>query len=80
MNVAMWVLSSFLVVVITMVAMGMAIRPYIAVLVSERDAWKHRALDAEGMAQRDDRGDVRLIDPKDLGLPWQDDVWLKGQL
>ena len=77
MTVALWIVTSFLVVVITMVAMGMAIKPYVADLVAERDLWKARALDAEGMAQRDDRGDVRLIDPKDPGLPWED-IWLKG--
>jgi len=77
MTVALWILTSFLVVVITMVALGMAIRPYVAELVADRDQWKARALDAEGMAQRDDRADVRLIDPNDPGLPW-DDIFLKG--
>ena len=76
MTVALWIVTSFLVVVITMVAMGMALRPYVADLVADRDAWKARALDAEGMAQRDDRLEVRLLDPTDIELPWQQ--YLKG--
>ena len=70
MTVAAWIVTMVLVIVITLVVMGWAIRPYVAVLVADRDAWKERALEAEGMAQRDDRGDVRLIDPKDLDFPW----------
>jgi len=80
MTVLAWIVSSFLVVVITMVAMGYAVRPYIAALVAERDDWKARCLEAEGWRQREDGlGDVKLIDPNDHGLPWQD-TFLKGDV
>jgi len=81
MTVAAWILTSVLVVIITLVVMGAAIRPYVAELVTDRDAWKDRALAAEFQVEASQGNDVKLLDPKDHGLPWSDDpadVWLKG--
>lgn len=84
MTVAAWILTSCLVVFITMVAMGYAIRPYVADLRADRDVWKARALEAEGRQAHDGIDDVRVLDPS-TGLPWTTDserddiaVWLKG--
>lgn len=74
MTVAVWILSSFLVVCVTMIALGLAIRPYVAELRDERDQWKARALEAEGRVGRDDPYEgFRLVDPKD-----HSDIFTKG--
>lgn len=84
MTVAAWILTMALVVFITMVAMGMAIRPYVDALRQDRDQWKARCLEAEGRQAHDGIDDVRVFDPN-TGLPWTTDterddiaVWLKG--
>jgi hypothetical protein len=81
-TVAAIIVWTFLVVIISLLAMGYAIRPYVDDLRRDRDLWKDRALHAEGSANRDDGlGDIRLIDPTDQGLPWTDPVetFLKGE-
>lgn len=84
MTVAAWILTMALVVFITMVALGAAIRPYVDQLRQDRDAWKARALEAEGRQAHDGIADVKVFDPS-TGLPWTTDserddiaVWLKG--
>jgi len=84
MTVALWIVTSVLVVFITMVALGMAIRPYVDQLRADRDAWKQRALEAEGRQAHDGLADVRIIDPNG-DLPWATDsdrediaLWLQG--
>ena len=84
MTVALWIMTSLMVVASTMVARGAAIRPYVDDLRQDRDAWKARALEAEGRQAHDGIDDVRIIDPNS-GLPWTTEderdsiaVWLKG--
>lgn len=84
MTVALWILTSFLVAAITLIAVGMAIRPYVDQLRAERDGWQARCLEAEGRQAHDGIDSVRVIDPA-TGLPWTTDeerdsiaVWLKG--
>lgn len=76
MTVAMWILSSFLIVAITLVCMGAAIRPYTIALAADRDSWKARALAAEADLAHHDDGSVKLvqIDPTDPDL----EVWTRG--
>jgi hypothetical protein len=78
MTVAAWIVTMFLVVSITLIVFGAAIRPHIDTLRRDRDLWRDRALEAEGSHGRDDGlGDVRLIDPDPaLGLM---DVFLRGE-
>lgn len=79
MTAAVWVVSMFLVVVITLLVMGYMIRPHIQALATDRDLWRERALELEGNLGRDDGlGDVKLIDAADAGLPWQQ--FLKGEI
>ena len=75
MTVAAWILTSVLVVVVTMVVLGAALRPYVADLVDERNHWRLRAEQAEAELQASGMGDsdVKIIDAQaDL------DVFLKG--
>ena len=75
MTVAMWILSSVLVIVVTLVVMGAALRPYVQDLVTDRQQWQKRAELAEAELEAHVAGDVRLvaIDPQD-----DLDVFLKG--
>lgn len=84
MTVAAWILTMVLVVFITIIAMGVAIRPYVDQLRADRDGWKARCMEAEGRQVHDGIDDVRVLDPS-TGLPWTTDserddiaVWLKG--
>lgn len=75
MTVALWLFTSFLVVCITLIIMGAALRPYVADLIKDRDQWQARAHLAEAEVEAHIATDVRLvpIDP-DATL----DVFLKG--
>ena len=63
MTVAMWILSSVLVMVVTLVVMGAAIRPYVQDLVTDRAAWQKRAELAEAEIEAHLGNEVRLVNP-----------------
>ena len=75
MTVALWILTSFLVVVVTLVVVGASLRPYIADLIKESKMWQARAELAEAEIEAHISNEVRLvpIDPQD-----DLDVFLKG--
>lgn len=77
MTVALWIFTSFLVVCITLIIMGAALRPYVADLISDRDQWQARAQMAEAEIESHIATDVRLVtQPIDADATL--DVFLKG--
>lgn len=76
MTVAMWILSSLLVIAITLIVMGAAIRPYVDTIVKERNHWKLRAEVSEHEIEMTQANDVRLVNPIDPSATL--DVFLQG--
>lgn len=78
MTVLAWFVSSFLVVAVTLIAVGLALRPYVADLQADRNAWRLRAevaeaeLEAAGVSH-----DVRIINPRAETLA-DIDIFMKG--
>ena len=77
-DAAQWLVSTFLVVVITMAVLAWAIRPPVQQLRNERDAWRDRAMAAEGILGDQDRDAVRIINPGDNTDRDDIAIWLKG--
>lgn len=78
MTVAAWVVSSFLVVAVTLIIMGMALRPYVADLISDRNQWRARAELAEAEVEAHIATDVRLVPQIDADASL--DIFLKGMM
>lgn len=75
MTAVAWVLCMVLVVAVTLIVMGMALRPYVAELQQDRNAWRLRAEVAEAEIEQHIGSEVRLI-PIDAQADL--DVFLKG--
>lgn len=76
MTVAMWLLTSFMVVAITLIVMGASLRPYVAELVRDRNDWQARAVAAEAEVEAHIATDVTLVEPIDPSETL--DIWMKG--